>query len=132
MTHSLPALVEQWRRLTHALGHDSTQPRSAYPDALDVDAVADACLAAFSTPAPVALPPHPIATAPKDGTRVLLWRDGWEFAPISWWDGRVGGWQIDGSLHGLCCPPWATSTAEAMPTHWVPLPEVIGAKKGQG
>jgi hypothetical protein len=61
-----------------------------------------------------------------------LWRDGWEFAPISWWDGRVGGWQIDESLHGLCCPPWATSTAEAMPTHWVPLPEVIGAKKGQG
>jgi hypothetical protein len=50
MTHSLPALVEQWRRLTHALGHDSTKPRSAYFDALDVDAVADACLAALSTP----------------------------------------------------------------------------------
>jgi hypothetical protein len=66
MTHNLPALVEQWRRLTHALGHDSTKPRSSYLDALDVDAVADACLAALSTPAPVALPPHPIATAPKD------------------------------------------------------------------
>jgi hypothetical protein len=84
-----------------------------------------------STPAPIALPPHPIATAPKDGTRVLLWRYGWEFAPVAWWDqgvdsedGRVGGWQIAESLHWLCCPPWATSTAEAMPTHWVPLPEV--------
>jgi hypothetical protein len=55
MMHNLPARVEQWRRLTHALGHDSTKPRSAYPDALDVDAVADACLAALST----SLPPCP-------------------------------------------------------------------------
>jgi hypothetical protein len=54
---------------------------------------------------------QPISTAPKDGTRIMLWLDGPIRAPKAVF-GRLdkGGWVTEGS--GL-----------AKPTHWMPVPE---------
>lgn len=65
---------------------------------------------------------QPIDTAPKDGTRVLLWcvhahaayatdpvAEGWEAAVVGEWiDHNGGGW----TWHGVC----------GRMTHWQPLP----------
>ena len=62
---------------------------------------------------------QPIETAPKDGTRILVYMEG---AIIeAWWeDGYSGGeWDcVSMSSHGCGC---CRSTNDA-PTHWVPLP----------
>ena len=53
---------------------------------------------------------QPIETAPKDGTRVLLWIEPVKIAmPFAWQDGR---WMGDDYPLNM-----------AWPTHWMPLPE---------
>lgn len=57
---------------------------------------------------------QPIETAPKDGTKVLLWDDG---VTIGEWSENVhpwndGNWWVEGGQV-------TTQTA----THWMPLPE---------
>lgn len=54
---------------------------------------------------------QPIETAPRDGTRILLFREGWHV------NCAVGYWRIDwhefAPVGGECFP---------QPTHWMPLP----------
>lgn len=57
-----------------------------------------------------------IETAPKDGTRILVWERGRIFE-VSWGDafladsnGPIFGWMTEG-------------TSEKHPSHWMPLPE---------
>ena len=63
---------------------------------------------------------QPIATAPKDGTSVLLYHPGFKgaFYPRDeqprWWVDR----QRDGS--------WWQAAPSAMPTHWMHLPAAPG------
>ena len=65
---------------------------------------------------------QPIETAPKDGTRILLW-DTDEVVIAKWDDISMGGaegWQIAvvNMLSGL-----KHYEAAFNPTHWMPLPE---------
>lgn len=57
---------------------------------------------------------QPIETAPKDGTRILMFHprdDGDVNIRMAWWVvDRFGG-------HGWSFPSWSG------PTHWMPLPE---------
>ena len=55
---------------------------------------------------------QPISTAPKDGTRIMLWLNGPIRAPKAVFGKWVGfaGWVTEGS-------------GSAKPTHWMPLPE---------
>lgn len=54
---------------------------------------------------------QPIETAPRDGTRVLLYREEWDHPEIiGWW---AAAYQCFRSWPG---EPWA------QPTHWRPLP----------
>ena len=56
---------------------------------------------------------QPIATAPKDETRVLLYRGDWmESVAVGWWSRSEETWIIAGG---------ATSVF-ARATHWMPLP----------
>jgi len=61
---------------------------------------------------------RPIETAPRDGTRVLLWANShttephWEHAIGFWWADK---WRVDDPQCGGTC------AAEA--THWQPLDE---------
>lgn len=57
---------------------------------------------------------QPIETAPKDGTRVLLFRRGWaESVSVGWWGGLWETWNVAGGI-----------TSEFVhPTHWMPIPE---------
>jgi hypothetical protein len=55
---------------------------------------------------------QPIETAPKDGTRLLLFsRRPWDRPHVGYYCGPPHGWVTD---HGWCGPK---------PTHWQPLPE---------
>lgn len=62
---------------------------------------------------------QPIETAPKDGSRMLLWtvwRDGFEFADTGYWsDLHGGGWVRNGA---------------GTPTHWMPLPPHPDRRRG--
>lgn len=72
--------------------------------------------------------PQPMATAPKDGTRVLAWwppfneagdNGGWV---TTWWETNAGGltgWES----------PWEYADLDSPPTHWLPHPD---APKGAG
>ena len=52
---------------------------------------------------------QPIETAPKDGTRILLWLEPTRIAmPFAWQDGR---WMGDDYPLNM-----------ATPTHWMPIP----------
>ncbi len=77
----------------------------------------------------------PIDTAPKDGTKVLIWNSVYDFCPIAWWGEKDGddsifyGWNFEGG-HSPCCSceddfiGWNEDIDEGfMPTHWMPLPE---------
>jgi len=62
---------------------------------------------------------HPIETAPKDGTRALVWIDltgehvkDRSYARIACWDGDCERWR-----DGHSGPPLTID-----PTHWMPLP----------
>lgn len=78
-----------------------------------------------------------IETAPKDGTDVLIWRDGWDAAPRAKWgeypdnpvesgDGEevhMSGWLFDEMIslgHEDGFLGWED---DPMPTHWMPLPQ---------
>ena len=77
---------------------------------------------------------RPIETAPNDGTRVLLWRDGWCMAPLDHWgenqgdDGVFFGWCWDEAVYvsGACeagFVGWQEDIdGDLMPTHWLPEP----------
>lgn len=55
----------------------------------------------------------PIESAPRDGTRVLLFRNEWvENICAGYWDVDYEGWYIVG-----CRSPWISVS------HWMPLPE---------
>lgn len=81
----------------------------------------------------------PIESAPKDGTKILIWRDGWLYAPVAWRevidgeDGSFGAWIFD---DGLCLGlaegvlGWQEDFDEdSMPTHWQPLPPTPNSQK---
>lgn len=62
---------------------------------------------------------QPIGTAPKDGSRVIAWRAGWENCAFVRWalNPRTGTefWNDD--------QEWdAYENEECPPTHWLPLP----------
>lgn len=77
---------------------------------------------------------EPISTAPKDGSKVLIWRVGWDFAPLARWDfveddesGELfGGWVFDefltiGVSNGFL--GWKEDIEDGhMPTHYLPAP----------
>lgn len=58
---------------------------------------------------------RPINTAPKDGTRILLWWDG-DLAPVAWWE--AGEWQ-----YAMSDVPFSdVFVRRYQPTHWAPAP----------
>ena len=61
---------------------------------------------------------QPIATAPRDGTRVLLFGASGAHACAAWVEivGNVSGWEI-GNTDDLC------HFLGEIATHWMPLPE---------
>lgn len=58
----------------------------------------------------------PIATAPKDGTYVLLTGDGWSYPPAK--VGRWYAWEGFDEHDGF----WESNSLLVEPTHWMPLP----------
>ncbi len=58
---------------------------------------------------------QPIETAPKDGTRILVYRPGKHNYP------KVGidFWQVNRAPYNC----WWHSPSDHQPTHWTPLPE---------
>lgn len=75
----------------------------------------------------------PIETAPKDGTRIFLWKGSWLSAPVGWWgddgdwDGCLGWCLADEFLsYGQCAEAFIGYKEDiddgCMPTHWMPLP----------
>ncbi len=64
---------------------------------------------------------QPIETAPKDGTRILVW-DG-DLLAVADWDqphvcARTNAWCV-----GECDGEYNDRTTMWKPTHWMPLPE---------
>lgn len=61
---------------------------------------------------------RPIATAPKDGTNILLSSEVWTCAPImlGWWDDVHDIWTTE----AVSLQQWP---AEDQPTKWQPLPD---------
>ena len=53
-----------------------------------------------------------IQTAPKDGTEIFGFYDGW--FPMQWSSSKQR-WELSG-----CC--WADETTRCQPTHWLPMP----------
>jgi hypothetical protein len=56
---------------------------------------------------------QPIETAPKDGTKIIVYRPNAEYQPIvgvDYWSKELGN-------------VWANSNEHRQPTHWMPLPE---------
>lgn len=77
---------------------------------------------------------QPIETAPKDGTKVLIWNECYGHCPIAHWgeqdgdDGFFFGWHLEGDRSPCCsCEDsfigWNEDIEEGfMPTHWIPIP----------
>lgn len=64
---------------------------------------------------------QPIETAPKDGTRILIFQGGLEWSrevQIGWWDsgGTRSGWSASSYEDGHIL------NEKQAPTHWMPLP----------
>jgi hypothetical protein len=60
---------------------------------------------------------QPIETAPKDGTRILVFEKIWPEIVVAEWDEGTGhhpGWRVYPNTESL-------DTCD--PTHWMPLPE---------
>ena len=54
---------------------------------------------------------QPIETAPKDETRIILWREGWQEAnAVGFWSESDKSWNAVGSTYFVGA------------THWMPLP----------
>lgn len=78
---------------------------------------------------------QPIETAPKDGTKIVIWSERYSHCPIAWWgeeDGDEGaffGWRLkdDHSPCGSCQDDfigWNEDIEDGlMPTHWTTLAE---------
>lgn len=77
---------------------------------------------------------QPIETAPRNETEILLWREGWNAAPVGHWgamdddEGLFCGWYLKDDFYvmGSCQEGfvgWSEDIADGhMPTHWAPLP----------
>lgn len=79
---------------------------------------------------------QPIKTAPRDGSRILIWKNPWRY-PVSakwsedinapydkwgengWQDGAYVGWLISDCEEDYWYTEWEEKNA---PTHWKPLP----------
>lgn len=74
---------------------------------------------------------QPIETAPKDGTRVLLWFE-WHDLPVVG-DFRYGRWWSVHSLGGNLAYPNGMDWEEVMkPAYWRPLPAPPAIAKATG
>ena len=85
---------------------------------------------------------QPIETAPKDGTKVFIFRHGWVLAPVARWDEYPGnpvlndkeevwmyGWVLEDEWLELGIEPgflgWSDDYENGnVPTLWMPLPEL--------
>ena len=80
---------------------------------------------------------QPIATSPKDGTNVFIFRHGWNECPLAWWgeypdnpvvnetdeDVWMSGWIFESYLPCYGAEEGFLGWLEdPMPTHWMPLP----------
>lgn len=73
---------------------------------------------------------HPIDTAPRDSTPIVLWHEDWGIFPIGWWiayDDEVSGWAVSkgffpNPMKGFLWP--RGNDADTQPTHWMPAPEL--------
>lgn len=65
---------------------------------------------------------QPIESAPKDGTRVLLWASGWRH-PF------VGHASTEPNMAWLDVPTPTATQIEVFTTHWQPLPESPSANE---
>ena len=80
---------------------------------------------------------RPIGTAPKDGTFVLLFRDGWLIAPVAYWseypcnpvigDSHEDVWMYGWLFRDKYChigieEGFLGWKEDVTPTHWMPLP----------
>lgn len=73
---------------------------------------------------------QPIETAPKDGTKIVIWSSRYDFCPIAAWHVApdCSGWLFDDWASP--CPScddgfigWNEDIEDGfMPTHWIPLP----------
>jgi hypothetical protein len=61
-----------------------------------------------------------IETAPKDGTRFLVFGGGADKVEVCTWDDRVGAWDLD---HTMLEDFNDQSEGYSRPTHWRPLPK---------
>lgn len=91
------------------------------------DAIADGSRAALSAPQQPSIGGwQPIETAPKDGSRVLLYHSGFKHPFykrdlkarwwVDWWDERA----------------WYQTAPDAQPTHWMPLPAAPNSESVAG
>jgi hypothetical protein len=78
---------------------------------------------------------QPIETAPKDGTKIVIWNEKYDHCPIAKWDahdraqdGFFFSWRLEGghSPRGCCDSNfigWEEDLRNGyMPTHWITLP----------
>ena len=80
---------------------------------------------------------QPIETAPRDGTVIDLWAEGFRFADCMWGKPEhccgEAGWHCDSEWHGQE-PGWVVTADNAFlwtdyePPHWMPLPAPPAAK----
>ncbi len=77
---------------------------------------------------------QPIETARKNGTKILLWKYGWDYSPVAYWGSQTnengdefGVWQFANDAlslgHDCGVLGWNEDIeCGLMPTHWMPLP----------
>lgn len=64
---------------------------------------------------------HPIETAPKDGTAILVW-DGYNQYVAFWGESSLWSKGADQWCYGECSGEYNSHRAVYEPTHWMPLP----------
>lgn len=73
---------------------------------------------------------HPIETAPRDGTEIVIWNSRYDYCPIAKWISTddVSGWELR-DFHSPCTSVedsfigWNEDIEDGfMPTRWMPLP----------
>lgn len=68
---------------------------------------------------------QPIESAPRDGTRILVWDGYTQF--VAWWGERsLWSRQADAWVYGECGGEYNSLPEVDQPTHWMPLPEEPG------